>query len=308
MSISAQDEPPSPGRRVPAVGRMPLQQSHDPPDGHVAGEPAASITEARGADLAAQDRRRHAERRARGYLLRAAHWMGRWVHHPDGGDRTVEEIVRDAEEQRAQIEADRRNGSRMHNRLPRWMARIPRIVFGFDFCLLLYFFTGISDVNWASPLSWAMAFAVLLAAAVTVLAYGLFWFSGHRMRSYKDHAGAVHLSTMDAFTKAALGGSAMGIVVLAMLMFVRMRTEVMYALGPDAGTADLVALTLAVVSGLANFLTISVHAHDGSDQVDRLNRLSASSRRALARAHRMRVKAAMHADVPVSTPPPPAAR
>jgi hypothetical protein len=53
----------------------------------------------------------------------------------------------------------------------------------FDFILLLYFFAGITDVDWQSPLSVNLAFATVLAAMVTVLTYGFLSFTGHRMRS-----------------------------------------------------------------------------------------------------------------------------
>ena len=84
------------------------------------------------------------------------------------------------------------------------------------------------------------------------------------------------------------------VTVVATLMFVRMRTEVVYALGSPAGVTVLViALVLAVVSVLANFLVVAIHALDGSDQVARLNSLSAATNRPLSRAHRMREKAAL---------------
>lgn len=201
-------------------------------------------------------------------------------------------MARDEQAQRAQIDDERARGSRKHHRLPRWIGRIPRIVLVVDLCLLLYFFSGITDVDWASPLSADLAFAVLLAVMVTVLSYGFLAFAGHRLRSYKDHSGAIPLPDLDGLTRAAAAAGIAAIAVLAALMFTRMRTEVLYALGPGSqGTALLVALTLAVVSALANFLVIAVHALDGSDQVTRLEALSSAVRRPLAEAHKMREQA-----------------
>ena len=61
-------------------------------------------------------------------------------------------------------------------------------------------------------------------------------------------------------------------------MLIRMRTEVLAALGPQSWVAALmIALVLAVVSLLANFLVVAIHALDGSDEVARLEVLSAAT-------------------------------
>lgn len=233
----------------------------------------------------------HQARRAE-LITRAQYRVTERVRHPDGGLRPVEEVAQDEQAQRAQIEDDHANGSRKHQRLPRWIGRIPRLVLIVDFCLLLYFFAGITDVDWARPLSADLVFAVLLAAMVTVLSYGFLAFAGHRLRSHKDHSGAIALHHLDGLTKTSAAASIAAIAVLAALMFTRMRTEVLYALGPGSGaTALLVALTLAVVSALANFLVVAIHALDGSDQVARLEALSDAASRPLAQARKMQEEA-----------------
>jgi hypothetical protein len=227
-------------------------------------------------------------------LVRAGHRAGDLVRHPDGGQETVTSLQRHQAAQRAQIQDEMARGSRKHHRLPRWIGRTPKLVLLVDFCLLLYFFAGITDVNWASPLSANLAFAVLLAAMVTTLSYGFLAFAGYRLRSYKDHSGAVSFRDLDALTWMACGASIAGVAAVAALMFIRMRTEVLYALGPQAtGTALMIALVVAVVSVLANFLVVGIHALDGSDQVARLNSLSAATSGPLSKAHRMREKAAL---------------
>ncbi len=216
------------------------------------------------------------------------------VRHPDGGERPVAEVQRDEAAARRQIEDETARGSRKHQRLPRWIGRIPILVLLADFCLLLYFFSGITDVNWASPLGADLVFAVLLAAMVTVLSYGFLAFAGHRLRGYKDHSGGVAFSHLDALTKAACWASAAGIAVLATLMFIRMRAEVLNALGSTAwATALVIALALAVVSALANFLVVAIHALDGSHEVARLNTLSAALSGPLGKAHEMDEQAAV---------------
>jgi len=244
-------------------------------------------------DLAMTARREHDYHRAQQLLMMATDRLRERVSHPDGGDRAVADIQNDEARQRAEIEADTNNGSRKHRRLPGWMHQMPKLVLLIDFCLLLYFFGGITDVNWLSPISVSLGFAVLLASMMTALAYGLCAFTGHHMRAHKDHSGTVYLGDLDALTKFALGASAVAAGVLATLMYIRMRTEVLYTLGPGATTtAFVVGLTLAVVEGLANLLVIAVHALDGSDQVARLNALSAAARRSIRRAHRLQRRAA----------------
>lgn len=229
-------------------------------------------------------------------LAEADHCMQSWVKHPDGGERTVAETKADEKEQRLQISHETAMGSRKHRRLPRWQRWIPRLVLSFDFALLLYFFAGITNVDWQSPVSVNLAFAAALAAMVTVLAYGFLAFTGHRMRSYKNHAGTVHLDELDGFTKAAFGTAMTVIAVVAGLMYLRIRSEVINALGPEAGvTALVIPLAVAVVNSVANCLVVLIHALDGSDEVGRLDKLAAASRRPARRAHRLRGRAAQEA-------------
>jgi hypothetical protein len=245
-------------------------------------------------DLADRDRHRHWEWQVRRHLAEAEYWMQTRVRHPDGGERTVAETRADEEEQRRQIVSETASGSLKHRRLPRWQHWIPKFVLFFDGALLLYFFAGIVNVDWQSPQPMNMAFAIVLAAMVTVLAYGFLAFTGHRMRSYKNHAGTVHLDELDGFTKAAFGTAMVVIAVLAALMFLRIRSEVIDALGSPGGlTSWVIPLAVAVVSAVANFLVILIHAFDGSDEVHRLNKLATATRRLVRKAHRLRKRAAM---------------
>ena len=246
--------------------------------------------------LADHDRRRHWERRMRRLLAEADHWMHTRVRHPDGGERTVTETQADEEEQRQEISRETAMGSRKHSRLPRWQSWIPKFVLSFDFALLLYFFAGITNVDWQSAVSMSLAFAITLAAMVTVLAYGFLAFTGHRMRSFKNHAGTVHLDELDGLTRAGFGIAMTVITVLAVLMYLRIHSEVIDALGGQAGaTSVVIPLAVAVVSAVANFLVVLIHALDGSHEVARLNKLAAATRRPARKAHRLRRRAAQQA-------------
>lgn len=229
-------------------------------------------------------------------LAEADHWMLTRVKHPDGGERTVTETRADEEDQRQQINRETAMGSRKHRRLPRWQGWVPKFVLCFDFALLLYFFAGITNVNWQSAVSMSLAFAITLAGMVTVLAYGFLSFTGHRMRSYKNHEGTVHLDELDGFTKAAFGTAMTVITVISALMYLRIHSEVIDALGPQAGvTALVIPLAVAVVSAVANYLVVLIHALDGSDEVARLDKLAAATRRPARKAHRLRRRAARQA-------------
>ena len=120
----------------------------------------------------------------------------------------------DEEVQRQQINHETAMGSLKHRRLPPWQRWIPKFVLFFDFALLLYFFAGITNVDWQSPLSMNLAFAAALAAMVTVLSYGFLAFTGHRWRSHKNHDGTPHFDELDGLTKAA---SVAAIAVIAVL-------------------------------------------------------------------------------------------
>ena len=219
---------------------------------------------------------------------------GDLVAHPDGGVRTVAQTASDQDKQREQIEADIDRRSFRHRRLPAPLRRVPLLVFGADALLLLYFFSGVTNVNWASPLSAALVFAVLLAGMVTGISFAFFHFTGDRLQQYKDDTGAIPLRGLDEATSVLLGLALGAMVVLAALMFIRMRAEVIDALGPHAsGTAVIISLALAVVSILANILVIAVHALDGSAETDRLGALGHAVYEPLARQHHLLEQAAL---------------
>jgi hypothetical protein len=285
-SGTAKNLPAAPGMSPPPEPRQPAPDTgkHEA-DAHVPDSAGPQ-------DLAGRDR----HRRVRGLLVEAEQWLQTRVRHPDGGERTAAQTLADEEEQRNQITRETAMGSRKHHRLPRWQRWIPRLVLFFDFALLLYFFAGVTNVDWQSPLSMSLAFATALAAMVTLLAYGFLAFTGHRMRSHKTHAGTVHLDELDGLTKAAFGTAMTVVTVVAALMFFRIHSEVTGALGPGAGaTALVIPLAVAVVSAVANYLVVLIHALDGSDEVHRLDKLAAATRRVARKAHRLRKRAAQQA-------------
>jgi hypothetical protein len=248
------------------------------------------------AGLAGDDRRRHWNMRMHRLLAAADHVMLTRVKHPDGGERTVAETRADEDEQRQLVSRETAMGSRKHHQLPHWLSWVPRFVLFFDFALLLYFFSGITNVNWHAALSTELGFAITLAGMVTLLSYGFLSFTGHRMRSYKNHAGTVHLDELDGFTKAAFGTAMMVVAVLAALMYVRIHSEVLAALPSGAGLTALgIPLAVAVVSAVANLLVVLIHTLDGSDEVARLDGLAAATRRPSRKADRLRQRAAQQA-------------
>lgn len=215
------------------------------------------------------------------------------VAHPHGGHRTLQQTQADRNALAARVDAERRQRSRKHERLPRWFRHLPRMVLVFDFLLLLYFLSGITDVDWSSPESPELAFAVALAAMITLVSYGCFAFTGDRLRARKDHAGRIPPGDLDWLTRVVVIASAFGILILGLLMFSRMWSEVLIALGNGATTTAIsVAAAVTVVSILANVMVISVHALDGSEETDQLDAFGAAVRRPLIRADRMRRRVA----------------
>jgi hypothetical protein len=175
-----------------------------------------------------------------------------------------------------------------------WLASIPKVVLVVDFCLLTYFLAGVTDVDWASPVSMSVVFALLLSLLITVPCYGFLTFTGHRLRGCKDHTGTIRPANVDGVSAVAVAVALLLIGVVGTLMFARMRTEVGYALGSgSAQTALLIALAVAVVSASANVLVIGVHALDGSNQTARLHALSVAASRPMAKAERLRRRAAL---------------
>ena len=222
----------------------------------------------------------------KGLRIRARHRDGDIVRHPDGGVRTVAQIASDQDKQRRQIEEDLDRGSSRHRRLPEALRRVPQLVLGADALLLLYFFSGVTNVNWASPFSTALIFAVLLAGMVTGISFVFFRFTGDRLQQYKDDTGVVPLRGLDEVTNLSMALALAAMMILGTLMYIRMRAEVLNALGPDAGgTAIIISLSLALVSILANTLVIAVHALDGSAEADRLDALGRAIYEPLALQH-----------------------
>lgn len=234
--------------------------------------------------------------------LRAQHAsLDASVRHPDEdlathrGDEpaTAADLRRDEAAQQAQVAAETAQGSRKHQRLPGWIRLLPKLVLALDFGLLLYFFAGITGVNWANLSSAALVAAVASAAIVTTLLYGFLGFAGSRLRGHKNHSGSIAIGGLDGLTRTACGAVAAGVAVIAVLMLIRMRTEVLAALGPQSSAAALmIALVLAVVSLLANYLVVIIRALDGSAETARLDSLGSAVRRPLAWQHQLLEQAA----------------
>jgi hypothetical protein len=225
--------------------------------------------------------------------IRANYRDDELIPHPDGGVRTVSATADDQDSLREQLAEEIANGSQRHRRLPAALRQVPTLVLSADVLLLLYFFSGITNVDWARPFSAALLFAVLLASMVTGISFAFFRFTGDQLRRYKDDTGTIPLRGLDTTTNIAMGLATGALMILATLMFLRMRTEVSQTLGPHSGTtADILGLTLALVSVLANTLIIAVHALDGSPEADRLDLLGQAVYGPLAHQHMLREQAA----------------
>ena len=228
--------------------------------------------------------------------IQAGYRPGDLVDHPDGGVRTVRETQADQDEQRSEIADEEEQGSRKHQRLPRSLRLVPMLVSLCDAGLLLAFFCGVTNVDPARPISAALLFAVMLAAAVTGISFGFFTLAGTLLNQHKTEDGTLELdelAELDLLTRALLVLAGLGGAVLALLMFMRMWAEVVSALGGGDGTAAaVIALTLAVVSVLANTMVVVVQALDGSPATARLDSLGKAVRHPLRLQHQLLEQAA----------------
>jgi hypothetical protein len=225
-------------------------------------------------------------------LARVALIPAGYVAHPDGGRQTVRQTQADAAALNSRVQDQIGQGSRKHHRAPAWFRFMPRVVLVFDLALLLYFISGITDVNWAAPLSLPLAFAAGLALMVTVVCYVCFAFAGHQLRRHKDDTGAIPLSEVDWLTRLLVIACSVGVVLVGLLMFTRMWSEVLLALGNGAHTTALaVAAAVTAVSVLANIMVIVVHATDGSEETGRLGAFGATLRHPLRLENRLRRRA-----------------
>ncbi len=234
----------------------------------------------------------HGELPARMPFISAGYQLQIMVKHPDGGMCPVADILAEEEDLWNQINRDAGMGSRKHHRVAPWVRRFPGVALFFDCCLVLFFFAGVTTVDWARPFSARLALAVALGALVTVASYRFLVFTGRRMRSYKSHEGAVHLDEMDGLTRVAFVIAMANIAVLLAPMFIRARTVVAGAFGDGAGVAALVVpLTVAAIGAMTNYLVVIIAARDGSDETARLGKLAVAS----GRARRLLERAAQQA-------------
>ena len=120
------------------------------------------------------------------------------------------------------------------------LRRVPLLVFVADALLLLYFFSGVTNVDWSSPLSAALAFAIMLAAMVTGISFAFFRLTGDRLQQYKNDASTIPLRGLDEATTALACVALAAIAVLAALMYFRMHAEVIDALGPRSGATAII--------------------------------------------------------------------
>lgn len=164
---------------------------------------------------------------------------------------------------RGWIETDREMGSRKHVRLPGWMRLIPGFVLLCDWCLLCYTFDGMVSAASSSP-AWDLAAGVSLATVAMASMYGCLVTAGQRLRAYKGHNGMVSIREADVKTLRLVFSSILGLAILGAVTFITMRSLV----------GMLIALLLSTLVFTANCLLIGICAHDGSNELHRLNKLA----------------------------------
>jgi hypothetical protein len=212
------------------------------------------------------------------------------LHHEDltdprGGVITPFTLVSEGRELHSRVRDEWAQGGDVHRRLPRLTRWIPPAVAVLDGLLLFYFMAGVVNVDLDAPALWPTTVAVTFAVFGATVAMGWLVLTGHGLKACRSARGGVTWGAVDALLAFELLVAAAAISAVAVLMFIRVRQDVVDALGPVPGsTAVLLAAVFAVLSGTANLCVLIVHARDGSTKTERLDELARTVRR-----HRRRV-------------------
>lgn len=204
----------------------------------------------------------------------------RRVKSPQGGQMTVEAALNEIEELDTKIGKEIRAGHLEHHRMPKFLRNVPVIVALCDAAILLWFMAGVLNVNWAAPFTLNTLLAITLALFGTGISYAVCTLAGTRLRGYKDIHNKFHWRELDGTTYACVAGAVVAAISIAVMMYIRVREEIMNALGPAASSMAIVfAVVFAILTVLSNLAIVAIHALDGSNLTARVERLDKATRK-----------------------------
>jgi hypothetical protein len=195
------------------------------------------------------------------------------VRDSHGGADTVRGITARIAELRADIREDPSPGR--HRRIStaqRWMCRSLPVL---DGTVLLWFLVEVLNVDptrlLESPFT-AVAAALALLGTVALAAWS--GVVGEHLARFVDDRRRLAWAAVDVIGRTMLAFTGVVWVLLAAMMFVRVRTEVGYATGVlDTGTA-VVAAAFAVAVVIVNAYVLYLSWSDGSDETREIELLS----------------------------------
>lgn len=204
------------------------------------------------------------------------------VPDPRGGRTTVSALVDDVAGARDTVRTEQRGGSERHRRIStaqRWQLRLLPVL---DGLVLSWFLVGVLNVDLRRPdatLVVALALAVLCTIAVAA------WVAtvGRHLRRYKNDTGDVVWTLTDGTARGMLALTAVAVLMLGVVMYVRVSDEVFQATGVGGPGAAVVAVVLAVAVVLVNVYVLYLSFADGSPLTTEADRLGRAVRKPLRR-------------------------
>ena len=237
-------------------------------------------------------RQRRDARRVEALLSRSNTLLDGYVNDPLLGACTVETSASRTARLQRRLHEDQEAGHLRHEPVHTLLRCTPAVVAVADLAVFESFLAGVFNVDWAHPLSAALLLSLTFAVGVTLVSFAALTLAGSRLRQRRDEDGAVPWPDLDATSYLVLIPAVAVALAVAALMYVRILTEVVSALGDTGrGIADALAGAFAVVSLVANVTVIAVHALDGSPLSHRAHHLSRRLSRRVQRAQSLRRRA-----------------
>jgi len=209
------------------------------------------------------------------------------VRDPRGGVLTVAAAVRRIGELRARVDHE---DSRAHERVSRGQHLLARTLPLLDGAILMWFLTGVHNVDLRHVDGTAViaaALATLATAAVAAWSTAV----GQHLQSFKDRDRRLVWAAVDGVGFGMLALTAVIAGLLGVLMYVRVADEVYQATGVAGPGSAVVALSLAVAVVVVNAYVLYLAWADGSATTREMDRLTRAVAPYLRRWHRAEERA-----------------
>ncbi|MGD9988027.1 hypothetical protein [Pseudonocardia sp.] len=217
------------------------------------------------------------------------------VRDPRGGVTTVMTLLRRTSELHERLDRDERADRLWHRRIGTWQRVLSRALPVLDLVILTWFLAVTINVDLSTfdPLL-LVAVALAVLCTVAVAAWGAV--VGEHLRTAKQADRSLSWDAVDGMGRAMLAVSAVVMVALATLMYVRVDDEVRQATGGSTVAGPIVAVTLALSVVVLHVFVLYLSFRDGSAHTTELDRAGRTLRPHLRRRER-HLRAARRAEV-----------